>query len=56
MYMNSGAYASNSPEAIMPHAIQGQMADFYKMPSWFGAGATTAKEPGVQSATRTRWP
>jgi trimethylamine--corrinoid protein Co-methyltransferase len=50
MYMNSGAYASNSPEAIMLRAIQGQMADFYGLPSWFGAGATTAKEPGVQSA------
>ena len=50
MYMDSGAYASNSPEALMLRGIQGQMADFYSMPSWFGAGATTAKEPGVQSA------
>jgi trimethylamine--corrinoid protein Co-methyltransferase len=50
MYMDSGAYASNSPEALMLRGIQGQMADFYGMPSWFGAGATTAKEPGVQSA------
>jgi trimethylamine--corrinoid protein Co-methyltransferase len=50
MYMNSGAYASNSPEALLLRAIQGHMADFYGMPSWFGTGATTAKEPGVQSA------
>jgi trimethylamine---corrinoid protein Co-methyltransferase len=50
MSMNSGAYASNSPEAMMLRSIQGQMADFYSMPAWFGAGATTAKEPGVQSA------
>jgi trimethylamine--corrinoid protein Co-methyltransferase len=50
MYMNSGAYASNSPEAMMLRGIQGQMADHYSMPAWFGAGATTAKEPGVQSA------
>jgi trimethylamine--corrinoid protein Co-methyltransferase len=50
MYMNSGAYASNSPEAILLRSIQGHMADFYKMPAWYGAGATTAKEPGVQSA------
>jgi trimethylamine---corrinoid protein Co-methyltransferase len=50
MYMNSGAYASNSPEALLLRAIQGQMADFYKVPAWYGAGATTAKEPGVQSA------
>ena len=50
MYMDSGAYASNAPEALLLRGIQGQMADFYRMPAWFGAGATTAKEPGVQSA------
>jgi trimethylamine--corrinoid protein Co-methyltransferase len=50
MYMNSGAYASNSPEALLLRACQGHMADFYGVPSWYGAGATTAKEPGVQSA------
>ena len=50
MYMNSGAYASNSPEAILIRAVQGHMADFYGVPAWYGAGATTAKEPGIQSA------
>ena len=50
MYMNSGAYASNSPEAMLLRACQGHMADFYGMPAWYGAGATTAKEPGIQSA------
>jgi trimethylamine--corrinoid protein Co-methyltransferase len=50
MSMSSGAYASNSPEALLLRAVQGQMADFYGLPAWFGAGATTAKEPGVQSA------
>jgi len=50
MYMHSGAYASNSPEALLLRGIQGQMADFYRMPAWFGAGATTAKEPGSQAA------
>ena len=50
MYMSSGAYASNSPEAILLRSIQGHMADFYRMPAWYGAGATTAKEPGIQSA------
>jgi trimethylamine--corrinoid protein Co-methyltransferase len=49
MYMDSGAYASNSPEALLLRAVQGQMADFYSVPAWYGAGATTAKEPGVQS-------
>ena len=29
---------------------QGHMADFYGVPAWYGAGATTAKEPGIQSA------
>jgi trimethylamine--corrinoid protein Co-methyltransferase len=50
MSMSSGAYASNSPEAILLRSIQGHMADFYGMPAWYGAGATTAKEPGIQSA------
>ncbi len=50
MYMSLGAYASNSPEAILLRAVQGHMADFYHMPAWYGAGATTAKEPGIQSA------
>ena len=50
MYMSSGAYASNSPEALLLRSCQGHMADFYHMPAWYGAGATTAKEPGIQSA------
>ena len=50
MYMSSGAYASNSPEAILLRSIQGHLADYYGMPAWYGAGATTAKEPGAQSA------
>jgi trimethylamine--corrinoid protein Co-methyltransferase len=49
MNMSSGAYASSAPEAILLRAAQGQMAGFYGMPAWFGSGATTAKEPGVQS-------
>jgi len=50
MNMNSGAYASNSPEAMLLRGMQGHMAGFYKMPAWYGSGATTAKEPGIQSA------
>ena len=50
MDMNSGAYASNSPEALLQRGCQGHMADFYGVPAWYGAGATTAKEPGIQSA------
>jgi trimethylamine--corrinoid protein Co-methyltransferase len=50
MYMSSGAYASNSPEALLLRSCQGHMADFYHLPAWYGAGATTAKEPGIQSA------
>jgi trimethylamine--corrinoid protein Co-methyltransferase len=50
MDMSSGAYASNAPEVMLLRSVQGHMADFYGVPSWYGAGATTAKEPGVQSA------
>jgi trimethylamine---corrinoid protein Co-methyltransferase len=50
MHMSSGAYASNSPEAMLLRSCQGHMADFYGVPTWYGAGATTAKEPGIQSA------
>ncbi|MBE3031651.1 MAG: trimethylamine methyltransferase family protein [Actinobacteria bacterium] len=50
MDMSSGAYASNSPEALLLRGCQGHMADFYGVPAWYGAGATTAKEPGIQSA------
>jgi len=50
MYMTSGAYASNSPEALLLRSCQGHMADLYGVPAWYGAGATTAKEPGIQSA------
>jgi trimethylamine---corrinoid protein Co-methyltransferase len=50
MSMSSGAYASNAPESLLLRGCQGHMADFYGVPSWYGAGATTAKEPGIQSA------
>ena len=50
MHMSSGAYASNSPEALLLRSCQGHMADLYGVPAWYGAGATTAKEPGIQSA------
>ena len=50
MNMSSGAYASNSPEATLLRGAQGQMADFYGMPAWYGSGATAAPEPGAQSA------
>ena len=50
MSMSSGAYASSSPEALLLRSCQGHMADFYGVPAWYGAGATTAKEPGIQSA------
>jgi trimethylamine--corrinoid protein Co-methyltransferase len=50
MNMASGAYASNSPEAMLLRGLQGQMARFYGLPAWYGSGATTAKEPGAQSA------
>lgn len=50
MSMRSGAYLSSAPEALVLRGIQGHMADHYGVPTWYGAGATTAKEPGIQSA------
>src|SRR5665811_1606298 len=35
MDMSSGAYASNSPEALLLRGCQGHMADFYGVPAWY---------------------
>ena len=40
---------------------KGHMADFYGVPAWYGAGATTAKEPGIterlrEHASPCSWP
>jgi len=48
--MSSGAYASNSPEAILLRAVQGHNGRLSTTCGLVRAGATTAKEPGIQSA------
>ena len=50
LYMRTGAYFANVPEALLLRAVQGQMAAFYRLPAGLGWGGTKGKEPGVQSA------
>jgi trimethylamine--corrinoid protein Co-methyltransferase len=50
LYMRTGAYFANVPEALLLRAIQAQMAAFYGMPAGLGWGGTKGKEPGAQSA------
>ena len=50
LYMRTGAYFANVPEALLLRAIQGQMARFYGLPAGLGWGGTKGKEPGVQAA------
>jgi trimethylamine--corrinoid protein Co-methyltransferase len=50
LYMRTGAYFANVPEALLLRAVQGQMARFYGLPAGLGWGGTKGKEPGVQSA------
>jgi trimethylamine--corrinoid protein Co-methyltransferase len=50
LFMRTGAYFANVPEALLLRAVQGQMAAFYGMPAGLGWGGTKGKEPGVQAA------
>jgi trimethylamine--corrinoid protein Co-methyltransferase len=50
LYMRTGAYFANVPEALLLRALQGQMARFYGLPAGLGWGGTKDKEPGAQSA------
>jgi trimethylamine--corrinoid protein Co-methyltransferase len=50
LYMRTGAYFANVPEALLLRAVQGQMARYYQMPAGLGWGGTKGKEPGAQSA------
>jgi trimethylamine--corrinoid protein Co-methyltransferase len=50
LYMRTGAYFANVPEALLLRAAQGQMAAFYGLPAGLGWGGAKAKEPGAQSA------
>jgi trimethylamine---corrinoid protein Co-methyltransferase len=50
LFMRTGAYFANVPEALMLRATQAQMARFYGMPAGLGWGGTKAKQPEAQSA------
>jgi trimethylamine--corrinoid protein Co-methyltransferase len=50
LFMRTGAYFANVPEALMLRAAQAQMARFYGMPAGLGWGGTKAKQPGAQAA------
>jgi trimethylamine---corrinoid protein Co-methyltransferase len=50
LFMRTGAYSANVPEALMLRAAQAQMAAFYRMPAGLGLGGTKAKQPEAQSA------
>lgn len=50
LFMRTGAYFANVPEALMLRAVQAQMARFYGMPAGLGWGGTKAKQPEAQSA------
>jgi len=48
--LRTGAYTATSPEAIWLRTMIARMSNFYQVPSIVGAGATSAKMPGAQSA------
>ncbi len=50
LFMRTGAYFANVPEALLLRGVQAQMADFYGMPAGLGWGGTKAKLPDAQSA------
>jgi trimethylamine---corrinoid protein Co-methyltransferase len=50
LFMRTGSYFANVPEALLLRAAQAQMAAFYGMPAGLGWGGTKAKSPDAQSA------
>ena len=50
LFMRTGAYFANVPEALMLRAAQAQMARFYGLPAGLGWGGTKAKQPEAQAA------
>lgn len=50
LFMRTGAYFANVPEALLLRAVQAQMASFYGLPAGLGWGGTKAKQPEAQSA------
>lgn len=50
LFMRTGAYFANVPEALLLRALQGQLARFWGLPAGLGWGGTKAKRPDAQSA------
>jgi trimethylamine--corrinoid protein Co-methyltransferase len=50
LFMRTGAYFANVPEALLLRAVQAQMARFYGLPAGLGWGGTKAKQPEAQAA------
>jgi trimethylamine---corrinoid protein Co-methyltransferase len=50
LFMRTGAYFANVPEALLLRAAQAQMARFWGLPAGLGWGGTKAKQPEAQSA------
>jgi len=50
LFMRTGSYFANVPEALLLRALQAQMAARYGMPAGLGWGGTKAKQPEAQSA------
>jgi trimethylamine--corrinoid protein Co-methyltransferase len=48
--LRTGAYTAGSAEALWLRLMVARMANFYRIPSIVGAGATSAKTPGAQAA------
>jgi trimethylamine--corrinoid protein Co-methyltransferase len=50
LYMRTGAYFANVPEALLLRAAQAQLARYWGLPAGIGWGGTKAKQPEAQSA------
>ena len=50
LFMRTGSYFANVPEALLLRALQGQMARYWGLPAGLGWGGTKAKQPEAQAA------
>ena len=50
LFMRTGAYFANVPEALLLRAAQAQMAHYWGLPAGLGWGGTKSKQPEAQSA------
>jgi len=50
LFMRTGSYFANVPEALLLRAVQGQMARRWGLPAGLGWGGTKAKLPDAQAA------